>query len=170
MYMWMYESIRIMYHVQSFNICLCSWCGVVYGRSERRCVGVSFLVVYLGIFRESDWDLMLMIVWKVSLQGWSSWLWRGFHTAEVPVSIPGFCILGLSVIIVVITLRLARWGHRLEISSSNTAQVLVLPVLDYFNAWLWPPHTLFSLETDFRLRVPYSGRAANELLDGPNIA
>ena len=25
------------------------------------------------------------------MQGWSSWLWRGFNTAEVPGSIPGPC-------------------------------------------------------------------------------
>ena len=27
-----------------------------------------------------------------TMQRWSSWLWRGFNTAEVPGSIPGLCI------------------------------------------------------------------------------
>ena len=54
-------------------------------------------------------------------------------------------------------------------SAGNQVEHWILPVLDSFYTWMWPTNTL-SLDIGFRLRVSYSDRAVNELLNGPNVA
>ena len=164
------ESIHIMYYVYIISyLVVFLRCGCLWYVAALVC-WVSFRVVFLGCKKglylyKSDY------VESGRLQGWSSWLWRRFHTAEVPGSIPGFCILGLYVIILVMAMkpRPARWSHLMETNWSIPAWVWVLPVLDYFYTWLWSTHTP-SLDIDFRLHMAYSDRATNELLEGSNVA
>ena len=131
---------------------------------------VGFWVVCLGC-KKVLWLDMIYYRESMGLQEWSSWLWRRVHTSEVPGSNSGFCILDLFVMIMLMVMkpRPARWSHLLETSWSIPVWVWTLPVLEYFYTGLLSTHTP-SLDIDFRLRMSFSDRATNELLDGPNVA
>ena len=137
--MYMSESIHIMYHVYILKyLVVFLRCGCLWYVAALVC-WVAFRVIFFGCKKRGLCLYKMDYMEYSRLQGWSSWLWRRFHTAEVPGSIPGFCILDLSVTVIILVMNLEAGplkpytGNQLEYSCMG----LSFASAGTFYTWLW---------------------------------